>query len=64
MPEHEAIEIRESASVRTDAEDTPTAPACDAAGPFRGHRCTEPAGHGGDHQHHADGGRAAWPAGH
>jgi hypothetical protein len=57
MPEHEVIEIRESASVQRDAGE---APACDAAGPFRGHRCTEPKGHTGDHQHHADGARAVW----
>jgi hypothetical protein len=62
VPEHDEIEIQEQASVRDGgASDAgATAAACDAAGPFRGHRCTEPAGHAGDHQHHQDGARAVW----
>lgn len=40
-----------------------TLASCDATGPFKGVRCNEPVGHVGDHQHHADDGRAVWAGG-
>ncbi len=67
MAGHEPIEITEGAAVDSVIRAGSAPPvaadaldACDTAGPFRGARCTEPAGHVGDHQHHADGARASW----
>lgn len=67
MPDHDEIRIDEGARTRhiragaTIPRSADDLDACDIAGPFRGHRCTEPEGHVGDHQHHADGARAVWP---
>jgi high-affinity K+ transport system ATPase subunit B len=62
----DAIQVTEEATVTEDGtviETVAELPECNATGPYKGVRCTEPEGHAGDHQNHVDGGRAAWAGG-
>ena len=55
MARHERVALDERATVtRADGPET-----CGDVGPF-GVACTEPAGHSGGHQYHAEGARASW----